>query len=246
MSDKQFILTKIEIAQICCLNLATGGNATYEDYENRRAELLSEPLLQPYLPEWIVRCRYGSQFWSLMKEISSTYQGRRKFIWNEFAPLINLVERRGIEPTSLSLDEILQKCSSKKVAEAWSRCFHRREDDPEGAITSARSMLESVCKFILEEHGKYYDPKDDLPKLYKLTASVLNLSPGQHNEQIFKQILTGCGSVVNGLASLRNAFGDAHGKGTRQVKPKKRHSELAVNLSGTISAFLISTHEKNS
>jgi hypothetical protein len=49
--------------------------------------------------------------------------------------------------------------------------------------------------------------------------------------------------VVDGLASLRNAFGDAHGKGLRHVKASKRHAELVVNLSGTICSFLISTHE---
>jgi hypothetical protein len=246
MSDTQAILARIEAAQSCCLDLATGGKTSYEDYEKKRADLLSEPLLQPHLPEWLVSCRYGGQFWSLMKEISSTYQGRREFLWNEFSPLISLIEKRGIEPTSISLDEVLEKCSSKNVAEVWSRCFQRREDDPEGAITSARTLLESVCKFILDERGENYNPKDDLPKLYKQTASVLNLSPAQHKEQIFKQILTGCGSVVSGLASLRNSFGDAHGKGIRQVKPSKRHAELAVNLSGTISAFLIATHEKKS
>ncbi len=245
MSDIQSILARIKAAQSCCIDLATGGGTTYEDYEYKRAELLSEPLLQPYLPEWLVRCCYGGQFWSLMKETSPTYQGRREFLWSEFESLIDLIVKRGIEPTSLSLEESLKKCSSKNVSEAWSRCFQRREDDPEGAITSARTMLESVCKFILEEHGVSHSSKDDLPKLYKRTASVLNLSPGRYNEQIFKQILTGCGSVVNGLASLRNAFGDAHGKGSRQVKPSKRHAELAVNLAGTISAFLISTHEKN-
>ena len=245
MTDKQLILAKIKDAQSCFIDLATGGQTSYEDYESKRAELLSEPLLQPYLPDWLVRCRYGGQFWSLMKETSPTYQGRREFLWSEFEPLLDLIERRGIEPTSLSIEETLQNCSSKNVSEAWSRCFQRREDDPEGAITSARTMLESVCKFILEEHEVNYSPRDDIQKLYKRTANVLNLSPAQHKEQIFKQILTGCGSVVNGLASLRNAFGDAHGKGPRQVKPSKRHAELAVNLSGSISAFLISTHEKN-
>jgi hypothetical protein len=117
MSDTQSIIARIEAAQSCCLDLATGGSATYEDYENTRADLLSEPLLQPHLPEWLVSCRYGGQFWSLMKETSSTYQGRREFIWNEFALLIDLMEKRGIEPTSLSLDEVLEKCSSKNVAD---------------------------------------------------------------------------------------------------------------------------------
>jgi cation transport regulator ChaB len=38
----QSILAKIEAAQSCCLNLATGGSASYEDYENRRDEALEK------------------------------------------------------------------------------------------------------------------------------------------------------------------------------------------------------------
>jgi hypothetical protein len=73
----------------------------------------------------------------------------------------------------------------------------------------------------------------------------LNLAPQQHTEEIFKQILGGCQTVVNGLGSLRNKTGDAHGKGQRYVKPSERHAKLAVNLAGTVSVFLIETLEYN-
>ncbi|WP_420196198.1 abortive infection family protein [Idiomarina xiamenensis] len=75
-----------------------------------------------------------------------------------------------------------------------------------------------------------------------MTAKELNLSPDQHNEQIFKQILGGCSGIVNGLGTLRNKLGDAHGKGKLPVKPQARHAELAVNLAGSMTLFLISTH----
>ncbi len=38
-----------------------------------------------------------------------------------------------------------------------------------------------------------------MSELYKLVAKELKLAPDQHSEQIFKQILKGCSSVVNGL-----------------------------------------------
>ncbi|HCG8650235.1 TPA: abortive infection family protein [Vibrio parahaemolyticus] len=69
------------------------------------------------------------------------------------------------------------------------------------------------------------------------------MAPEQHNESIFKQILGGCSGIVNGLGTLRNKLGDAHGQGKRPVKPQARHAELAVNLAGTMSLFLISTYE---
>jgi hypothetical protein len=244
VADTRKLIKKREVAQDCCLKLATGGEASYEDYEAHRSKLVSEPLLQGHLPLWLLQCRYGSQFWSLMKKTSPRYSGRRKFIWEHFGKLIEFVENQGVKPNLLSIDQMLKICTSQSVSDAWNRCFERREHDPEGAITSARSMLESTCKHILDELGELYSEKNDLPKLYKKAANALSLSPDQHKEQIFKQILGGCGSVVTGLASLRNAFGDAHGKSKISPKPSPRHAELAINLAGSISSFLISTFEQ--
>jgi hypothetical protein len=147
-------------------------------------------------------------------------------------------------PVALSSASTLQKVTSASVYQDWQKALERVQSDPEGAITSARTLVETVCKYILEEQGLSYKSDGDLPKLYKQTASTLNLSPDQHGEEIFKQILGGCTSVVNGLAGLRNEFGDAHGKGKKYVKPKPRHAKLAVSLAGTLATFLIETYEE--
>jgi hypothetical protein len=98
-----------------------------------------------------------------------------------------------------------------------------------------------VCKHILDDAGVQYSDDADLPKLWALTAEHLNLAPHQHQEGIFKAILGNCQSVVNNLGAIRNRVGDAHGQGRRPVKPKPRHAELAVNLAGTMAAFLVAT-----
>jgi hypothetical protein len=105
----------------------------------------------------------------------------------------------------------------------------------------ARSLLESVCKSILDEAGKVYTERNDLPKLYHMTAEVLHLAPSQHQEEVFRVILGGCQSVVNGLGTLRNKLGDSHGKGSNPVKPSARHASLAVNLAGAMATFLVET-----
>ena len=84
-----------------------------------------------------------------------------------------------------------------------------------------------------------------MSELYKLTAKELNLAPEKHGEKLFKQILGGCSGIVNGLGSLRNKLGDAHGKGRKPVKPQARHAELAVNLAGAMALFLVSTYQAN-
>ncbi len=59
----------------------------------------------------------------------------------------------------------------------------RRTADPEGAITVARTLLEAVCKHILDGLGIAYAPRDDLPKLYGAVARGLRLAPDQHREE---------------------------------------------------------------
>ncbi len=80
-----------------------------------------------------------------------------------------------------------------------------------------------------------------MSELYKTLSKELNLSADQHTENIFKQILGGCSAVVNGLGTLRNKLGDAHGTNSSSIKPSPRHAELAVNLSGSMALFLINT-----
>ncbi|MFN5994404.1 MAG: abortive infection family protein, partial [Betaproteobacteria bacterium] len=113
----------------------------------------------------------------------------------------------------------------------------------EGAITAARTLLETVCKHILDSAGESYDDAAELPKLYSQTATHLNLSPSQHSEQLFKQVLGGCQTVVAGLGAIRNRHSDAHGKGSSGLKPAPRHAELAVNLAGAMATFLLQTWE---
>lgn len=124
---------------------------------------------------------------------------------------------------------------------AWSKALERRTSDPEGAITSARTLIEAVCKHILDEGKQDYDDGAELPKLYKQAAEFLNLAPSQHTEQVFKQILGGCTAVVEGLGALRNRLSDAHGKGKIASRPAPRHAELAVNLSGALAMYLLAT-----
>jgi len=147
-------------------------------------------------------------------------------------------------PIGNSTTETLTKLDPVEIHRVWQTALERRSDDSEGAITSARSLLETVCKYILDSFDAPYSDKDDLPKLYRLTAQQLSLAPDQQSEEMFKRAFSGCQTVVNSLAEIRNRFGDAHGKGSNSVKPSKRHAELAVNLSGSIAVFLVSTWQE--
>lgn len=44
-----------------------------------------------------------------------------------------------------------------------------------------------------------------------------------------------------GLAAVRNAYGEVHGKDTKYVRPSERHARLAVGVGFTLAEFLIAT-----
>ncbi len=127
----------------------------------------------------------------------------------------------------------------------WSKAIARRDTDPEGAITIARTLLETVTKHILDECNEAYSDKDDLPKLYSNVAKLLNLAPNQHSEEPVKMIMGGAINLVNGIGKLRNRLSDAHGRaGKLPAKPSSRHASLAVNTAGAIATFLIETYQE--
>ncbi|MGB5556452.1 MAG: abortive infection family protein [Paracoccaceae bacterium] len=144
-------------------------------------------------------------------------------------------------PSDRAISKTIQDFESSQVGPRWQAALECKSTDPERAITLARTLLEDVCKWILHESDESWEEGDDLPVLYKKLAKVLNLAPDDHTEQIFKQILAGCQSVVSALGALRNKLGDAHSIGPKRVRPAGRHAELAVNLAGTMATFLIAT-----
>ena len=137
--------------------------------------------------------------------------------------------------------DVLQKFDVDGVHAVWEKALARRHTDPDGAITSARTQLETVCKRVLDEAAVAYSEKDDLPALYRAVSLQLKIAPSQHTEDTFKRILGGATSVVEGLGSLRNKIGDAHGQGRRPIKPTSRHAQLAVNLAGAMATFIVET-----
>jgi hypothetical protein len=147
----------------------------------------------------------------------------------------------GAQPADELISQVLGSFDESGVHYAWQKALERRTSDPEGAITAAKTLLETVCKHIIDEAGQTYGDNEDLPKLYAAAAECLHLAPTQHTEKVFKSILGNCQSVVGNLAGLRNRLGDSHGQGKRHVKPAARHAELAVNLAGSVAMFLIAT-----
>lgn len=211
-------------------------------YRRLRTEFM-EGDARSLLPSLVRGCRDKGQLWAHLKKVASgsgSWAIRREYIYKSFKPLLEHLEGRNKAPSDSAISETLSSFDPEGVHRAWGKALDRRHEDPDGAITAARTLLETTCKRILDEAGEPYGD-DDLPKLYGRTAKILNLSPSQHTEEAFKAILGGCHAVVQNLGTLRNRIGDAHGQGRNPVRPAPRHAALAVNLAGSMATFLVET-----
>jgi hypothetical protein len=241
--DERTLLEKVEKLQAGFIGCATqdGGDIDAAAYERLRMELIGDATTRGRLPEFVRKCRDQRQFWQFIKNKFPSYRERRDYIWAEFRPVIDYLELQertpGVEPITLTLEAF----DPEHVHAAWQKALDRRAADPDGAITAARTLLETVCKHVLDKAGKTYADDAELPQLWKQCAELLKLAPDQHQEQIFKSMLGSCQNIVASLGAVRNKIGDAHGARPRAVKPKPRHAELAVNLAGTMASFLVAT-----
>lgn len=222
---------------------ATGGDRDEDAYQHLRREFMFQPEINALLPNFVRSHRTLDAFWPFIKEAAPSYAERRKIVREGFTPLIDHLEGHNRTPADAGVSDTLGTFDLDGVHAVWSKALNRRHSDPEGAITVARTLLETVCKRILDDCGAVYSEKDDLPKLYATAAKVLNLAPDQHTEEPIKAILGGAMGLVNGIGTLRNRLSDAHGRGgPRPVKPLPRHASLTVNTAGAIATFMVETH----
>lgn len=133
------------------------------------------------------------------------------------------------ELTQLSIDDNIRKCEEKLT-----------EGDYSGAITNARSLVESVLVGIEKEFDPQAQEYDgNLQALYKRVQKRLHLEPDRRDiSDSLRQILSGLVSVVGGLAGVRNKMGDAH---ATSYRPSRHHAKLAVHTAVTLSDFLFET-----
>lgn len=117
--------------------------------------------------------------------------------------------------------------------------------DPPASISSSKNLLESLFRIVLDHSEISYSTKDDIPRLYRLVADLLELEASSVPENVrasktSQQILRTLVTTVNSLAEFRNELGIAHGKSTKSVA-LARHARLALNSTVSIAEFVLDT-----
>ena len=218
------------------------GPADNAVYVELRRAMMRDPALKPLLPAFVVKHRDLGHLWPFLKDLDSSWEPRRQHVRDAMTPLFDHLEASGASVDAVTSD-VLQTFGAGGVYAVWQRALQRRLADPEGAITGARTLLETVCRHVLDERGVTYAETLDLPVLMKMTAEQLNIAPSRHSEVVFKRILGSVASLVDGIGSVRDRIGDAHGYGKRPVRPSAHHAQLAVNLAGAAAIFIVETWE---
>jgi hypothetical protein len=137
--------------------------------------------------------------------------------------------RKASDITEIAIEEQIHKCRDKITS-----------GDYDGAITNARSLVETLLTSIEKElDPNAPEPDGDLVRLYTRVRGLLNLDPGRKDiSDALKQVLTGLASIVHGLATMRNKMSDAH---ATSYKPARHHAKLAVNAAKTVADFMFET-----
>jgi hypothetical protein len=133
----------------------------------------------------------------------------------------------------------LTKEGRERILKEWEKAGDRLVHDQEGAITSARTLLESVCKHILDTTETPYPSDGDLPKLYGLVSAKLGLSAKSQVSDINKRFFGAVHTIIQAVGELRNKAGDAHGKSFNEASVSEAQALLSVSLAGAIATFLL-------
>lgn len=124
------------------------------------------------------------------------------------------------------------------------------DDDPTLAIGTAKELIETCCRTILEERGETIQKKNpEVSELVKATTKCLALTPDDIPEEAkaaeqIRILLSSLGSITHQMAELRNAYGTGHGKGSKTKGLRPRHARLVVGAASTIVNFLFDTHKE--
>lgn len=125
------------------------------------------------------------------------------------------------------INEQIKKCQKKIL-----------EEDFNGAVTNARSLIEAIFIEIIERHEQQEIRNDgDIENLWKRVKKIMKLEIDKETmPEYIIQLLSGIESSIKGLAGLSNNAGDRHAV---KFITRKHHAKLAVNLSMTLSDFLL-------
>jgi hypothetical protein len=113
-----------------------------------------------------------------------------------------------------------------------------RDGNFENAVTRSIDSLESTMRICHEEMGKPLPDKKQVTELWKSARVILGfdkMDPTGATERLLNSL----SGLMTNIGAIRNALGDAHGKGKYPPQTSANIAELAINISSSMSTAII-------
>lgn len=165
--------------------------------------------------------------------------------------------RRALATQSVSLDDEgrLQRTNPINLAtggrpaldEQLSRLRHNVED-PGVLLGGAKELLESICKFVLEEQHMLPDRKMDFDELLALALDRLKLQPTTVDATVaggkqLRAIYQSAKTTASTINELRNLQGTGHGR-TLPTGISREVGRYVIREATHVAELLLSTHDR--
>lgn len=153
--------------------------------------------------------------------------------WRDFAGYHSLKSPRFVETLELGEGSTLRV--------HFDRIARDLENDPAGAISSCKNLLEAFFKMILEREGREVS-RPDLPALYMQAAALVGVDAASvegnsKGSDAIRKAVRSASATVQALGELRNAVGTGHGS-AEISQIEVRHARLAFNCTIAVAEFV--------
>lgn len=208
---------------------------------------------------WADVRKFITVYENVLIQLEDLTESDREGVVRTFASLKRWIERDGYRYADGRLSRIGSKPALEQISQAAGaldlpelhRQIHRLntslESDPGLAIGTAKELVETVCRTILEQRSISVSEDADIGMMVKEARKALGLVPDSvpsaaRGAETVRRLLSNLGNVAQGLAELRNLYGTGHGKSGAAKGLAPRHARLAVGAAATLATFLLETH----
>lgn len=133
---------------------------------------------------------------------------------------------------------------NKEITDDFRRATESIESDPPDSITASCSMVEGVCKYILQELGATLPPEQTIRPLVHKVLEVLDLTPETQEDEDLRRVCGGLLNIAQRIGSLRTKYGDAHNSGPNGSIVIATYARLALGSALVLASFLIEVLDK--
>lgn len=136
----------------------------------------------------------------------------------------------------------------KKIDVEYIKGLHIRsqKDIEEGnfdsALTKARTMVEEVLVYIIEQHGDIVTKKGDIGRMYSQVKGYYKMQQSSEFDNRINELLQGLEKIIHAIGDMRNMNSDSHGVGSSRINISDYHARLVINSAISFSEFILSVH----